>query len=120
MQLNEFEVASTIQPFEQFSTGEELFRELDKEHDLLDRDLRYFAEEADFMQGFQVFMGVDDAWGGFGSRYLERIRDEYGAKIAIWTWGLESPLKTMPRVRFYLPHLSYPYTNLDRINVSSA
>ncbi|KAK4650430.1 mtDNA inheritance, partitioning of the mitochondrial organelle [Podospora pseudocomata] len=97
VQLNEFEVASTIQPFEQFSTGEELFRELDKEHDLLDRDLRYFAEEADFMQGFQVFMGVDDAWGGFGSRYLERIRDEYGAKIAIWTWGLESPLKTMPR-----------------------
>ncbi|CAP68765.1 uncharacterized protein PODANS_7_7330 [Podospora anserina S mat+] len=76
VQLNEFEVASTIQPFEQFSTGEELFRELDKEHDLLDRDLRYFAEEADFMQGFQVFMGVDDAWGGFGSRYLERIRDE--------------------------------------------
>ncbi|KAK4177371.1 tubulin domain-containing protein [Triangularia setosa] len=97
VQLNEFEVASTIQPFEQFSTGEELFRELDKEHDLLDRDLRFFAEEADFMQGFQVFMGVDDAWGGFGTRYLERIRDEYGAKVAIWTWGLESPVRSMPR-----------------------
>ncbi|KAK4204417.1 tubulin domain-containing protein [Triangularia verruculosa] len=97
VQLNEFEVASTIQPFEQFSTGEELFRELDKEHDLLDRDLRFFAEEADFMQGLQVFMGVDDAWGGFGARYLERIRDEYGGKTAIWTWGLESPLRSLPR-----------------------
>ena len=40
------------------------------------------------MQGMQVFTGTYDAWGGFASRYLERIRDEYG-KVPVWVWGIE-------------------------------
>ncbi|KAK0732838.1 tubulin domain-containing protein [Apiosordaria backusii] len=85
VQLNEFEVASSVQPFEQFSTGEELFRELDKEHDLLDRDLRFFAEEADFMQGFQVFMGVDDAWGGLGGGIWRGLANKSRAFTELYT-----------------------------------
>ena len=65
-----------------------MFNSLDKEHDLLDRDLRLWAEECDQMQGVQVFAGADDAWGGFAGRYAERIRDEYG-KVEIWVWGME-------------------------------
>lgn len=56
--------------------------------DLLDRDVRVWAEECDQMQGFQIFTGGDDAWGGFASKYVECLRDEYG-KIPIWTWGVE-------------------------------
>ncbi|KAK1751859.1 tubulin nucleotide-binding domain-like protein [Echria macrotheca] len=88
VQLSEFELDSALNPFDRFTVGEELFTSLDREHDLLDRDLRLFAEEADQMQGIQVFGGLDDAWGGFGARYLERIRDEYG-KTAVWMWGME-------------------------------
>ena len=40
------------------------------------------------MQGMQVFTGTHDAWGGFASRYLERVRDEYG-KVPVWVWGVE-------------------------------
>ena len=40
------------------------------------------------MQGMQVFASTHDAWGGFTSRYLERIRDEYG-KVPVWVWGIE-------------------------------
>jgi hypothetical protein len=54
----------------------------------VDRDLRTFAEEADYMQGLQVFSGAEDGWGGFASNYVERIRDEY-PKSDIWFWGLE-------------------------------
>ena len=97
VQLNDYELNSTLQPFEKWSTGEELFASLDKEHDILDRDLRPFAEEADQMQGIQIVTTIDDAWGGFASRYLERARDEYG-KLAVWTWGLQSPLQGVPRV----------------------
>jgi hypothetical protein len=97
VQLNEYELSSTLMPFESWNVGDELFNSLDKEHDLLDRDLRPFAEESDHMQGIQVIASVDDAWGGFAARYMDRIRDEYG-KTAVYVWGLEDSIKSIPRV----------------------
>jgi hypothetical protein len=97
VQLNEYELNSSLVPFEKWSTGEELFASLDKEHDLLDRDLRPFAEEADQMQGIQLMATIDDAWGGFASRYVERLRDEYG-KTTIWVWGLQDSFRGLDRV----------------------
>jgi hypothetical protein len=75
-------------PFENWSTGGDLFQNLDRELDLIDRDIRPFVEECDQMQGFQMITGLDDAWGGFSSKYLENLRDEYG-KTSIWIWGIE-------------------------------
>lgn len=88
VQINDYELGSTTVPFEQWGSGEDLYTTLDKEHDLLDRDIRPWAEECDQMQGIQMFASADDAWGGFGSRYVESLRDEY-AKTPIWFWGLE-------------------------------
>lgn len=84
-------------PFERWTTGEELFAAIDREADVLDRDLRFWAEECDQIQGVQVLAGGDDAWGGFAARYVERIRDEFG-KTAIWVWGIEEEHETGPRV----------------------
>lgn len=86
-QLSEFDVNDKLIPFEQWDVGMELFEKLEREVDLVDRDLRPFIEECDGIQGLQIFTGVDDAWGGWASGWLERLRDEYG-KISIWTWGL--------------------------------
>lgn len=88
IQINDYELGSTILPFEKWVSGEELFGRLDKDHDLLDRDVRPWAEECDQMQGIQIFASADDAWGGFASRYIESLRDEYG-KTSLWFWGLE-------------------------------
>lgn len=88
VQLNEYELNSQLMPFEKWSSGEELFENLDRESGLVDRDVRPFVEECDHMQGFQVFSEVDDAWGGFAARYLDALRDEYG-KTSIWVWGVE-------------------------------
>ncbi|KAK8123627.1 Bcdml1 [Apiospora kogelbergensis] len=96
VQLNEYELGSTLMPFEKWGMGEELFASLDKDHDLLDRDLRPFVEEADQMQGVQIMAGIDDAWGGFAAKYVERMRDEYG-KTPIWLWGLQEPNTGIPR-----------------------
>jgi hypothetical protein len=79
-------------PFEDWSVGEDLFKDLDKEHDLLDRDVRLFAEECDQLRAIQIFTGSDDAWGGFASKYVDRIRDEYG-KTGIWVWAIENGAK---------------------------
>lgn len=97
VQLNEYELNSALMPFENWSTGEDLFDNLDKEYDLLDRDLRPFAEEADQMQGIQIMASIDDAWGGFAAKYIDRLRDEYG-KTTLWVWGLEDSLANTPRV----------------------
>lgn len=88
VQLSEYELNSTLSPFEDWRVGEDLFQDLDKEHDLLDRDVRPFAEESDQLRAFQLFTGSDDAWGGFAARYVDRLRDEYG-KTGIWVWALE-------------------------------
>ncbi|KAK2839220.1 hypothetical protein FQN49_006358 [Arthroderma sp. PD_2] len=86
-QLNEYDLGSQLMPFEDWSVGQTLFSELDREHDLLDRDLRPFAEECDQLKGIQIFTGVDDAWGGFAASYVDRLKDEFGSK-SIWTWAL--------------------------------
>ncbi|KAL8806282.1 MAG: hypothetical protein Q9182_001429 [Xanthomendoza sp. 2 TL-2023] len=87
-QINDYELRSTIVPFEKWESGEELFSKLDKDHDLLDRDIRPWTEECDQLQAIQIFASADDAWGGFASKYIESLRDEYG-KTSIWFWGLE-------------------------------
>ncbi|KAJ5578683.1 uncharacterized protein N7459_007647 [Penicillium hispanicum] len=92
VQLNEYELNSQIMPFEDWNVGEELFNDLDKEHDLLDRDVRAFAEECDQLRALQIFTGADDAWGGFAARYIDRLRDEYGKK-SIWVWAIEDGTK---------------------------
>lgn len=88
VQLNEYELNSSLMPFEQWQKGEELFANLDREHDLLDRDLRPFLEECDQLQAIQVLTGIDDAWGGFASKYLDRVADELG-KGCRWVFGLQ-------------------------------
>lgn len=99
VQLNEYELNSSIRPFEKWHMGEELFNSLDKEHDILDRDLRPFAEEADHMQGIQVMASIDDAWAGFAARYMERLRDEYG-KTPVVVWGLQTPNQGLTSVSY--------------------
>ena len=44
---------------------------------------------------------MDDAWGGFATRYLSNLRDEY-PKTTIWTWALEQSEKTT-RVSSHYP-----------------
>lgn len=91
VQLYDYELDSTIRPFERHAMGEELFDTLNRDEDVADRDLRPFIEECDQMQGIQTLATLDDAWGGFAARYLDVMRDEY-PKTSLWLWGLESPL----------------------------
>ncbi|KAF4123302.1 mitochondrial partitioning protein [Geosmithia morbida] len=90
VQLYDFELDSTIRPFERHDMGVELFGSLDRDDDIVDRDFRPFVEECDQMQGVQTLATIDDAWGGFAARYLDALRDEY-PKTSLWLWGLQSP-----------------------------
>ncbi|KAF3926925.1 hypothetical protein ABW20_dc0106342 [Dactylellina cionopaga] len=93
IQFNEYEHANSLTPFDSFDLGSQLFESSDKEEDILDRQFRVFAEECDLMQGLQLLTTVDDAWGGFATRYANSLRDEY-PKATIWAWALERTVKT--------------------------
>jgi hypothetical protein len=95
-QLYDFELNSSIRPFDRFSMGSELFNSLERDEDMVDRDFRPFVEECDRMQGVQLFATLDDAWGGFAGRYLASLRDEY-PKTCLWLWGLTSPMNQVRR-----------------------
>ncbi len=97
VQINDYELGSSLMPFEKWESGEDLFANMDREEDILDRDFRLWAEECDQMQGIQVVAGGDDAWGGFAARYVERMRDEFG-KMGVWVWGIEEERETGQKV----------------------
>lgn len=90
VQLGEYTLNDTIRPFESWTAGIDLWQDTGRQSGgLLDRDVRLFAEECDSLQGFQVFSGIDDAWGSWCSTYVDALRDEFGKK-SIWLWGLEN------------------------------
>jgi hypothetical protein len=99
IQLNDYSILPSLPPFDTYDAGDELFGSLDREHGLLDRDLRPWAEECDSMQGVQIFSTTNDGWGGFCARYVEKLRDEFG-KVGLWVWGIDGASATITsRVR---------------------
>ena len=103
VQINDYEVGSTLMPFEKWDSGEDLFASMDRDVDLLDRDVRVWAEECDQMQGIHVFTGGDDAWSAFAARYIESLRDDFG-KMGIWTWGFEEEQGKGQKVGLIVSH----------------
>ena len=113
VQLNEYELNSSLMPFERWQSGEDLFASLDREHDLLDRDLRPWLEECDQLQALQIMTGVDNAWGGFAARYLERISDELG-KGCRWVFGMVSgPSSSRERQRLSMVNTAQSVLSFD-------
>lgn len=70
---------------------------MNKEHDLLERDMRPFVEEADRMQAIQMITSADDVWGGFSARYFDHVKDEYG-KTGTLIWALQDSLEKNSKV----------------------
>ncbi|KAJ9080026.1 mtDNA inheritance, partitioning of the mitochondrial organelle [Entomophthora muscae] len=63
--------------FQSYFDGSDVFDSFEKENETVDSSLRFFTEESDSLQGFQVFVDAFDGFSGFSARYLEVIREEY-------------------------------------------
>jgi hypothetical protein len=88
-------------PFASWDAGQDLFAELNRNADsVVDRDVRPLAEECDQLAGLQIFTGTDDGWGGFSSRYIDALRDEFG-KASLWVWGVEDGSRGVSRVSLF-------------------
>ncbi|RCH82943.1 Protein dml1 [Rhizopus azygosporus] len=76
-----------VNPFDNYTIGKDAYVENEKEMNVFDDNFRLFAEECDYLQGFQILTDIDDAFGGFTEGLIHDIRDEF-AKIPVLTYGL--------------------------------
>ncbi|KAI9470956.1 MAG: tubulin domain-containing protein [Benjaminiella poitrasii] len=76
-----------LTPFDKYTIGRQAYTDNEKEVDIFEENFRFFVEECDNIQGFQIMTDVDDAFGGFTEGLLNDIRDEF-AKTSILTYGL--------------------------------
>lgn len=67
------------QPFNVFGMGQQAVKDRTVWDQIEDR-MRYFTEECDLLQGFQIFLDCYDGFSGVGTSVLSFLADEYSAK----------------------------------------
>ncbi|KAG2174970.1 hypothetical protein INT43_006032 [Umbelopsis isabellina] len=88
-QINQYQTGNSLQPFDTYTAGYNAYDENEKETDSFDENFRFFVEECDQLQGFQIMTSIDDGFGGFTRGFLENVRDEY-PKTSILTYGISN------------------------------
>ncbi|RKP35520.1 Tubulin/FtsZ, GTPase domain-containing protein, partial [Dimargaris cristalligena] len=63
--------------FAEFQQGRDLFRYQLTQGELNEDNLRFFVEESDYLQGFQIIANANDGFAGYTAAYVEYLRDEF-------------------------------------------
>jgi hypothetical protein len=66
-----------LRPFDIHGLGIEEAKTTSEEYE--DR-IRFFAEECDYLEGFQVVVDADSGFGGYGSEMIRYLSDDFGSK----------------------------------------
>ncbi|KAL9939852.1 hypothetical protein V8E36_001669 [Tilletia maclaganii] len=88
------------QRFESYEQGHRVAKQLEKDHEVAEDNLRWFVEDSDSLQAFNMMTTSSDAFSGFSACYAEALRDEYGkTDLLLWAteWGdsaIEAPSNT--------------------------
>ncbi|RHZ89757.1 hypothetical protein Glove_11g74 [Diversispora epigaea] len=90
--IPEFQYDDDFSPFDVFTYGKNVFsKNKNEDENSFEKNFRFFAEECDSIQGFQVIADTIDGFGGCASNFLEQLREEY-PKNSILSFGItESP-----------------------------
>lgn len=76
--------------FVNYDTGVAEFKELNVASDdsYLEAVFRPAVEECDSLSGVSIATECDTAWGGFSSKILQELREDYIPKSSVFVWGL--------------------------------
>ncbi|TPX62843.1 hypothetical protein PhCBS80983_g00080 [Powellomyces hirtus] len=77
-------------PFSAFTQGLDVMGDPDFRDDILEERLRFFVEECDSLQGFNLMADAVDGFAGVTASLLEYISDEFPKKSAM-TFGIHKP-----------------------------
>ncbi|CAF94151.1 unnamed protein product, partial [Tetraodon nigroviridis] len=83
--IHQYNHDGEAQRLEAFGQGEVLLQGPVLEE--LEDKLHFFAEECDYLQGFQVLCDLSDGFSGLGSKVTEMLQDSYSGR-GVLTWGL--------------------------------
>ncbi|XP_077989542.1 protein misato homolog 1-like [Glandiceps talaboti] len=84
--VQEYSHDSESEPFDVFTYGQQVMGNTRTIDDIEDR-LRFFTEESDSLQGFQVLVDTYDGFSGMGCKLLEQLMDEFSTK-SVFTLGV--------------------------------
>lgn len=73
-------------PFSSFEMGIILAKEMNRETSLTEESIRWFAEDSDSLQSFQITTTTSDGFSGFTHEVLQSLSDEY-PKTPVISWG---------------------------------
>jgi hypothetical protein len=63
---------------------------------LIEENLRFFIEECDQLQGFQLMTDITGGFGGLSAGLMETLRDEF-PKTSMITFALEDRIRGSPK-----------------------
>lgn len=66
-----------IQAFDTYEQGYAVAQAMERDHAIVDENVRWLAEDSDLMQAFQVTSSASDAFSGVNGAYLAWLADEY-------------------------------------------
>lgn len=84
------EEPSNGRKFLDYEVGVTEFKDLNvaSEDSYLETVFRPAIEECDSLNGVTIYTETDSAWGGFSSKVLEELREDYIPKSPVFTWGI--------------------------------
>ncbi|CAG8526737.1 2623_t:CDS:10 [Dentiscutata erythropus] len=85
--ISNYQFDDELMPFDVFSYGKNAYLSQQKEEDSFEENFRFFTEECDAIQGFQVLTNIIDGFGGFTCSFIERLREEY-PKTPVISFGI--------------------------------
>jgi hypothetical protein len=86
--MGSMEEAEGCNPFSSFEMGMSIAKEMDRETSISEDCIRWFAEDSDSLQSFQVTTNTSDGFSGFTHEVLQSLADEY-PKTPVITWGAQ-------------------------------
>lgn len=75
-------------PLDSFEAGWSLAREIERDSSAVDESLRFFAENSDLLQSFNLVSSSSDGFSGLAHATLEVLQDEY-PKTPVVAWAAQ-------------------------------
>jgi hypothetical protein len=79
--------AHTEQSFSSYAAGIDQWEDVNTDKEYLESHFRPVLEQCDMLQGINLAVDMDSGWGGFASKVLEELRDNYVPNATLFSWG---------------------------------